>query len=230
METVKKTFRTVVDVGANIGIFGHYMVNHCGAVKPEKMICFEPYKESYDILCQNVPRGRNYQIAVGSKNEEAVQLGAYDATNKGMNRMVSLGDCSTTISTNDQIEVPTEVQQVTLDSFLGHDVDDIDLIKIDVEGYENEVLLGATEILKTHEPDIFLELHGGFSPCAIRRFHDEVWPILRDWYGYESVYLFPEHDFVGGSPVVLSTDERWKDPHMRLPAIDRRPVAFKAQI
>ena len=154
-------------------------------MKPEKMICIAPYKESYDLQSQNDPMGKNYQIAVGSKNEEAVQLGVYAPENDGMNRMVSLGDCSTTVY-NDQIEVPTEVPQVTLDSFL-YDVDDIDLIKIDVEGYENEVLLGATEILKTHEPDIFLELHGGFSPCAIRQFHDEVWPILRDWYGYESV-------------------------------------------
>jgi hypothetical protein len=38
----------------------------------------------------------------------------------------------------------------------------VDFLKIDVEGGEAEVLLGATEILKNHHPTLFVEVHPQF--------------------------------------------------------------------
>jgi hypothetical protein len=93
------------------------------------------------------------------------------------------------------IDVMDDIRQVTLDSFLGHDVDDIDLIKIDVEGYENEVLNGAMKIIETQKPDIFLELHGGLHlndkqhhPNAIHKFLTEIMSKL-SLLGYDYVNM-----------------------------------------
>jgi FkbM family methyltransferase len=217
MEHTKKTYRTVVDVGANIGIFGHYMTKHCNAVT-NRMICFEPYPKTYEVLCKNVPNGLNYQYAVGDVDcEEGISLGVYDDENLGQNRI-------TTVYWEDGLNDPIGdtidgVRQITLDSFLSEDIkDDIDLIKIDVEGYEIEVLKGAMGILETQKPDIFLELHNGISPCPHERFVDEIWPLLHDEYGYESVYDIPDilnsslkSSLLSMENIVLSCDDYWKD-------------------
>ena len=49
----------------------------------------------------------------------------------------------------------------TLDLELGQEKK-IDLIKIDVEGFELKVLEGATTIIKQHKPRLLVELHPGF--------------------------------------------------------------------
>src|SRR5690606_15353695 len=40
-----------------------------------------------------------------------------------------------------------------------------DLIKIDVEGAEHFVLLGANRVAKTHSPKIFIEMHSNSERC-----------------------------------------------------------------
>jgi len=49
------------------------------------------------------------------------------------------------------------VQQKTLDSFV---FEDVDYIKIDVEGHELKVLQGATNTIKTYNPLIVVEENG----------------------------------------------------------------------
>jgi hypothetical protein len=58
-----------------------------------------------------------------------------------------------------------DVEMTTLD----HEVERLgvraDLLKIDVEGFEHEVLIGARRLLAAHKPPICLELHLGLLEC-----------------------------------------------------------------
>jgi FkbM family methyltransferase len=51
------------------------------------------------------------------------------------------------------------VQMSSIDDFCNETSVIPDLLKIDVEGFEHEVLLGAQNVLRNHMPIIFLEFH-----------------------------------------------------------------------
>jgi FkbM family methyltransferase len=85
-----------------------------------------------------------------------------------------------------------EVEQVTLDDFLARRIDaarTVDVLKVDVEGYELEVFKGATTLLQRYHPLIF---------CEIEQRHNagyaDVFRLLRAA-GYSS-YVFQEGRFV----------------------------------
>jgi FkbM family methyltransferase len=85
----------------------------------------------------------------------------------------------------------SEVDQISLDSFLAQEIDpsrSVDVLKIDVEGYELEVLKGARALIVRHHPLII---------CEIEQRHNagyaEIFALLRAA-GYRS-YVFQESDF-----------------------------------
>jgi FkbM family methyltransferase len=68
------------------------------------------------------------------------------------------------VSTSEASEDCRPVKMQNLDQFASsHPFPDC--VKIDVEGYEYEVMLGAREVLKKHHPLLFLEIH---PPLLIR--------------------------------------------------------------
>ena len=76
-----------------------------------------------------------------------------------------------------------EVAQVTLDSHLARDEyrqRSIDLLKVDVEGYELEVFKGAVGVLAAHHPLIFCEIEGRHNAA-----YSQVFRLLRGS-GYRS--------------------------------------------
>jgi len=69
-----------------------------------------------------------------------------------------------------------EVPMTKLDDYVKYNSIIPDIIKIDVEGYEQNVLLGASEVIEKFKPVIFLELHGEW--------------ILRHGYSHKDVVSF----------------------------------------
>ena len=120
-----KKFRTVLDIGAWCGTWAK-------ALEPfaKKVIAFEPDKLHFECLQRNCtincdPR----QEAVGA-TEGLISLTEDNFTQA--KRVLDEGD----------------IRMVTIDSF-GYK--DVDLIKIDVEGYEMQVLEGAKDTLMTSQ-------------------------------------------------------------------------------
>ena len=114
-------FNTVIDIGAWCGTWAKAMEPFA-----KKVIAFEPDKVHFACLQRNCtincdPR----QEAVGSENKH-ISLTEDDFTQAK------------------RVEKEGDIRMVTLDSLA---YEDVDLIKIDVEGYEMEVLKGADNTL-----------------------------------------------------------------------------------
>jgi FkbM family methyltransferase len=115
-------FNHVLDIGAWVGTWTMKINSFCGRV-----IAFEPDPLHYECLVKNVPDNvETHQLAVG--NEE---------------KMISLSDDDFTQAK--RVLGDGTIPMVTIDSL---NLDDVDLIKIDVEGFEMEVLKGAENTLK----------------------------------------------------------------------------------
>lgn len=138
---------TVLDVGANIGVTGLYF-SHLFPL--HKVICFEPSPSTYKSLTANMARNRRVNVhceplAVCDHVGE-VQF-APEPTSRA-NAHIAYSDASRGC---DAIRVPA----TTLDSYAAaNGVERITLLKVDTEGHEHAVLLGAQRLLSTHAVDV----------------------------------------------------------------------------
>lgn len=145
----KKNQSVFIDIGANIGHHSLFMSNYCAQVHS-----FEPYAKVSDKLKQKISKNevKNitlHPVGLGEKNEE-LPFYAPQGANTGTGSFVS-----THSSSNQEYGVLKIVDAGEYISNLL--LAKIDLIKIDVEGYEKSVLLGLKNILKKYEPTVVME-------------------------------------------------------------------------
>lgn len=126
----------VIDVGANIGI-----VSECLAKKGSKVISFEPNHEAFIELKKVATKYSNIEAkfaAVGTKDKN-VKLYMHKQTNSSkedLTQASSLLAKKPNIST----EIYKEVKQIDFAEFLKALKIKVELIKIDIEGYEIELI------------------------------------------------------------------------------------------
>jgi FkbM family methyltransferase len=164
---VKKDNPIIFDVGANIGT----SIDRFKKLFPSpEFYCFEPGNNEFQILNKNYNYAniKLFNFALGSKNESQKfyinpisLLSSFNSINANSKVLKTMQkelfvDVSQTIKT-------TEVQVKTLDSFLeDHDLKSIDILKIDVQNYEDKVLLGAKKNLLINKFKVIeLELNIG---------------------------------------------------------------------
>jgi len=146
-----------LDVGANIGyhsLFAASFLKGSG-----KVYSFEPI--SY--LCKQLQDSIALNII---ENIEVCNFGVAENDGEAVIHMRAENIGASTLLTFPKIEKfdikdTEKVAIKKLDSFLGEDAK-VDVIKIDVEGYELEALRGAASILRNNHPVIFME----FSPVV----------------------------------------------------------------
>ena len=141
-----------LDVGANIGLFSIYMSRNC---KDIRICSFEPLESTFKILEHNVEINNctnieTFPIALGISN--------YTET-IGENLDVSRGSASM-VDTGQSGYYQHKVQVLTLNEFVKNEgVENIGLIKIDVEGWEQHILLGARDQLNKKDGPIWVIEH-----------------------------------------------------------------------
>lgn len=141
----------VADVGAYIGLYSIALAKRVG---PEgSVIAFEPNPASFAALQEHV--------ALNSVNKRVrlhkVAVGAVEAR-VGFDR--HWDESHITCEFVNPSDDPEYVECLTLDNVIG--VSHLDLMKIDVEGYEEKVLLGAAELLNDPQRSpraIYIEVH-----------------------------------------------------------------------
>lgn len=145
----------VVDVGANIGT---HTVAFSDMVGPTGMVVsFEPVLCTYNLLCANVAFSGNQNVIthraiVGDENRirKLMVVDYNQKANFGMFNAIKESDRGG--------DRGMDIPEVTIDS-LG--LEECKLLKIDVEGSERNVLLGAVDTLKNLSPVVQAECNVG---------------------------------------------------------------------
>jgi len=147
--------KTVIDVGANVGLFSVFAAN----LGVAKVYAFEPVTETYNHLRQFIKaNGLEHKITavnsgLGDKHEtKEINIGRYcDAG-------------ATFVDLRVKIENDKHRKQnatiTTLDSFVEkNNIKNIAFIKMDCEGYERNVLIGAKKTIKKFKPIISMSAY-----------------------------------------------------------------------
>jgi len=149
-------------VGANIGV----TTLAFAALAPRgKVFSFEPIPKTFQYLQKNIQTnfGRCAQIA----HIEAINAACGPATGRAriFEDAFSAGSFMAEYQSKELQRAAIEVDLVSLDEIAKRAaLSRLDLVKIDVEGFEASVLHGMTEILNLYHPTVILEFN---SYCLI---------------------------------------------------------------
>ena len=159
----------IVDVGANIGYYVLLFAQLVG--QTGTIVAVEPSPENLPELELNVVRNklRNVQIVAQAVGAEKKQVGLLSGINSGVSM---------------DRQTPFIVEQELIDNIA---TERVDLLKIDIEGYESQALLGAISVLSRERPIIFLEVH----PKQLVQYGSSVAEIIETLYRYyEKIIIF----------------------------------------
>jgi FkbM family methyltransferase len=134
---------TFIDVGANIGLMSFYASSLVG--EKGKVIAFEPTKKFFDDLSAGINQN-------GFKNILPLKLGLGSA--KGSFPIYFNAVCPSLIKTGDND--PHEIIEIeTLDFVIEkNNISNVKLIKIDVEGFELEVVKGGQKLFSSKDAPV----------------------------------------------------------------------------
>lgn len=137
---------TVIDAGAH---HGHYARVFASVLPDAQILCFEPIPETFRALVQQTadsPRIKCYPIALGSSCQDALMnVSGIDQASS----LLTMNDTHTGLWPGSETVGTVEVKLDTLDNVLDKVPGSGDIfLKMDVQGYEMELLKGATRSLK----------------------------------------------------------------------------------
>jgi len=155
-----------LDIGAHVGTWGCYLSDICNMVHS-----FEPQSATYRALNKSIDLNemeniRTYQVALGNPKQEGEIMTL---------NIVSLDGGGSTLLDEAAVQAGSDYgnEKVKVRSLDSYELNNVGFIKIDVEGFELEVLEGARQTLKRNNwPKIIFE----------------AWP--DDWYKDKREELF----------------------------------------
>ena len=157
---------TYIDCGANIGNHSVYFLNF---TKCNSLVSIEGHDKIFDVLKFNINNNNHYNkknnlinSLIGDKIDDTYYINLEDDNNCGVGYVNK--------------EKGINKKMITIDSLV---LNNVSLIKLDVENYEYQVLLGSIETIKKYRPVIVIELH------ETNPFYNEIIKFLKK-YDYET--------------------------------------------
>ncbi len=133
-----KQWRGCIDAGSNVGMWTRNLMRDF-----ETVHCFEPNPVFNECWKKNIPSDQNAVL-------HEVGLGEAEST------------ANFALPLDQKLQrTPGSIKIKTLDSY---ELDNIDFIKIDVDGYEDLLLKGAKETLANNDPVINIEMKRSKRP------------------------------------------------------------------
>ena len=163
IQSIVKPDMVCIDIGANLGYYALLEAKKCKYV-----YAIEPVKSSYDTLVKSIELNKYknikaHNLAIGN------QSGIKNITTCHRNNWATMLDFKLAA---DKYKAKfdrfykgiEEVNEVTLDRFVSDNkIDKIDFIRMDVEGYETEIIKGGINTLKAmpRGSHLTIEVHAG---------------------------------------------------------------------
>ena len=147
---------TVIDIGANLGYYTRPLSDIVG--KEGRVYAVEPVPVIFDVLTRNVAGRENVTLlnyALGSEERtiemanDSVAAAGYFGTGRNF---VSDGELS-----GEAIKFSAEMRR---GSELFANLERVDFIKCDIEGYERVVIPEMRAIIERHHPTVLIETDG----------------------------------------------------------------------
>lgn len=182
LKTLLKKDMKILDIGAHAGYYALLESMKCN-----KVIAVEPVPENYDRLTYNIHLNNfknifPFNCAVGDKDVPEFQMYLHNSKS-------NLHSCikHSTGYSEKSISVPMYTVETLLKMF---DMSTFDIIRMDIEGYEYEVVSGMSNYLREYNPILFIEMH------PIHMDKDKVYSMLNmlKSFGYEIIGIFNDTD------------------------------------
>lgn len=139
---------TFVDVGANVGVYSLL----AASVPDVRVLALEPSSQAWTRASENVRLNR-LETRVTLLKQAAGRTAGPGRLTVGLDAMNSLVESESRDSTE-------AVSVDTLDRLAAeHALERVALIKVDVEGWETDVLEGAAELIRRHRPALIVEVN-----------------------------------------------------------------------
>ena len=155
---------TFFDVGAYFGYYSLLVSRLSGG--RATVHAFEPFSSNYELLLEHAALN-------GYTNIQAHQLAISDRCGEVLFRLPTPSACQGSGSLMGERERPAmsdrleTVRATSLDRFVAqHDVRHVDFIKVDTEGAEVGVLLGAEDTIRRFRPSLMVEVNTVPEPAA----------------------------------------------------------------
>ena len=185
LKKILDPYKIFLDIGANIGF---YSVAISAKIKNSnnqgRVIAFEPFGSNYDRLLDNL-KLNNLESICSANN---FGLSDSSTVSKITLREDFLNGSKTgnaSISINDDFDSGFEQVQVELRRFdnfwdeVGFNFNNnIDLIKLDIEGHEDLCLKGFGDILNLHRPTILMEINKPYFSARQVNIDNMILPII----------------------------------------------------
>ena len=139
----KDNFRTCIDAGASYGFLSAGFAKHFESVE-----CFEVSPSVFPMLRLNMKNFSNINLYNIALYDKPGLLNFIQEQQSGTSRLLKSYELN-------KFKNKISVKSRDLDSFK---FSNVDLLKIDVEGSESKVLLGARKTIESSRPVIFIEM------------------------------------------------------------------------
>lgn len=142
-----------IDIGANIGLHTIYLCKNCPSLKT---ISFEPSPNTFKVLSANIKWNglTNSTLLNLALSDKSAVADFYETADDAFNSLKDTGRKTVKEITQVKVSRFDDINEI-------NNLPNITLIKIDVEGFENEVLDGAVTVINKFKPDLFVEIYKG---------------------------------------------------------------------
>ena len=145
----------ILDIGSNVGFFSEAIIKNIGY---KSIHLFEPSREYLEYSKQSLSQYDNVHFNNYGLGSEAEIKTLYKCPNAniGWNTFLKKDPAQADTFINNMVE-----EECVLKKLDDYEIDNVSFIKIDVEGFEDEVLEGGMNLISKHKPYILVEVGWG---------------------------------------------------------------------